>query len=208
MSEIEQQAEKILLFWFGRIEDTVLPSKNRNRIWFGGGDALDAEIKETFGDDLNKAILGEYDHWDENPRSTLALIVLLDQFSRNIHRGTPMSFTQDQKAMDVCVRGIERQYDHSISLIERSFFYMPFMHSESLDMQNTSMRAFKMLVDLSFPEARPVFENFYDYAGRHFKIIEKFGRYPSRNQILGRESTPEELSYMAEHGENPFGGQQ
>lgn len=204
MEQLEPRAAEIIDYWFGRVEETVMPTSNRNRIWFNGGRVVDDEIKEKFGDDFDKAVLGEYDHWDATPRGSLALVIILDQFSRNIHRDTPMAFTQDQKALDVCVRGIERQFDHAISLIERAFYYMPFMHSESIDMQQTSMRAYKMLVDLSFPEARPTFENFFEYAVKHFEIIEKYGRYPYRNTILGRESTPEEVEYIEKFG-NPFG---
>lgn len=203
---MDPRAEEILHFWFGRIEETVLPSQNRSRIWFNGGAEVDREIKTKFGEDLDKAILGEYQHWESSPRGALALIILLDQFSRNIHRGMPMAFTQDQKALDVCVRGVERQFDHEISLIERAFFYMPFMHSESLDMQTTSLRAFKMLVDLSFPEGRPMFENFFDFAMQHYEIVEKYGRFPHRNAILGRENTDAEAHFLARNPKNPFGG--
>lgn len=202
---MSERVDAILHYWFGRVEETVLPSSNRNRIWFSGSAEVDNEIREKFGADLDKAILGEYEHWDERPRSSLALILLLDQFSRNIHRGTPMAFTQDQKALDVCVRGIERQFDHEISLIERAFYYMPFMHSENRDMQTTSVRAFKMLVDLSFPESRPTFESFHEFAVKHYELIEKFGRYPHRNHILGRESTEEEREYLQQFQDNPFG---
>lgn len=196
----EQRIDDILAYWFGRIEDTVLPSENRSKIWFANNPDIDHEIKEKFGKDVEHAILDKYEHWEDNSRGTLALIILLDQFSRNIYRHTPMAFAQDLKALDLCVRGIERQYDHALSLIERAFFYMPLMHSENIDMQNTSVRAFKMLVDLSFPEARPTFENFFDFALKHYQVIERFGRYPSRNKILGRDSTKEELDYLKEGG--------
>lgn len=202
---MDPKVQEILKFWFGRVEETILPTQNRSKIWFGGGKELDDQIRERFGDDLDKAILGEYDHWDKDPRGSLALIIILDQFSRNIHRDMPMAYTQDQKALDVCVRGIERQYDHEVSLIERSFFYMPFMHSENLEMQTTSLRAFKMLVDLSFPEGRPIFENFYKYAISHYKVIERYGRFPSRNKVLGRDCAPDEIEYLKNIGDNPWG---
>lgn len=204
---MDKRAQEILDFWFGRIENTVLPSQNRTNIWFGGGEQVDTEIREKFGEDLDKAILGERKDWENEPRGSLALIIVFDQFSRNIHRGMPMAFTQDQKALDLCIRGIERQYDHEVSLIERAFFYMPLMHSESLEMQTTSVRAFKMLVDLSFPEARPLFQNFFEYSLKHYEVVEKFGRFPTRNSILGRESTKEELEYIEKNG-NEFSGEQ
>jgi uncharacterized protein (DUF924 family) len=200
--EQQQTIDKILHFWFGHIESTVLPTQNRTRIWFGATPEGDKEIIEHFKVDTEKAICADYDDWESDPRGSLALIILLDQFSRSIYRRTPMAFTQDQKALDVCVRGIERQYDHELSLIERAFFYMPLMHSENHEMQATSVRAFKMLVDLSFPEARATYENFFEYAMRHFEIVEKFGRFPHRNLIVGRTSTPEEEEFMKKSKES------
>lgn len=200
--EQQELIDKILHFWFGHIETTVLPTQNRTRIWFGATEEGDNQIIEQFKTDTEKAICGDYDIWESEPRGSLALIVVLDQFSRSIYRKTPMAFTQDQKGLDVCVRGIERQFDHELSLIERAFFYMPLMHSENREMQSTSVRAFKMLVDLSFPEARSTYESFFEYALRHFEIVEKFGRFPHRNTILGRESTPEEVEFLTKSKES------
>lgn len=188
--------DTVLHFWFGHVESTVLPTQNRTRIWFGATPEGDHEIIEKFKLTNEKALCGECDDWEDDARGSLALIVVLDQFSRSIYRKTPMAFTQDQKALDVCVRGIERQYDHELSLIERAFFYMPLMHSENAEMQATSVRAFKMLVDLSFPEARSTYESFFEYALRHYEIVERFGRFPHRNSIIGRESSKEEEEFL------------
>ena len=190
------RADEILNFWFGHIEETVLPTPNRQKIWFAPTPEIDEEIRQKFEDDLKKAIQGVYIPWEESARGSLALMILFDQFSRNVYRNTPNAFTQDQKALDLVLRGIEREYDHSLSLVERAFYYMPFMHSEVLEMQTTSVRAYKILVDLSFPEARPTFERFLDAAIQRFEIIKTFGRFPTRNQILSRQSTPQEMEYL------------
>src|SRR5262249_54736054 len=147
-------------------------------------------IKQKFYNDYIKAAQGDFIDWEQNPRSTLALIILFDQFSRHIYRNMPQSFEQDRKALDLCLRGIERQFDHMLSLMERVFFYFPLMHSENSEMQSLSLRAYEMLLTLSFQETRPIFEKFLDYAIRHHEIISRFGRFPYRNQILGRTSTP------------------
>ncbi len=191
-----ERVNEILKYWFGRVENTVLPTQNRVRIWFGANPETDAEIRKNFLHDLEMAITREYDFWEGSSRGDLALIIILDQFSRNIYRKTPMAYAQDQQALDVCVRGIERQNDHELSLIERAFFYMPLMHAENKEMQSTSVRAFKMLVDLSFPEARPTYESFFEYALRHYEVVDKFGRFPHRNAILGRNSTTEEERFL------------
>lgn len=194
--------DRILDFWFGHVESTLLPSEHRTQIWFSASEEADKEILENFKSETEQAICGNFDSWEKEPRGSLALIILLDQFSRSIYRKTPMAFTQDQKALDLCVRGIERQYDHELSLIERAFFYMPLMHSESTEMQSTSVRAFKMLVDLSFPEGRNLYESFFDYALRHYEVIERFGRFPHRNSIVGRKSTPEEEEFLTKNKES------
>lgn len=190
------RADAILTYWFGRVEGSTLPSKNRTHIWFGGDKDVDEEIRENFADDLEKATGGAYTPWEDEARLCLTLIILFDQFSRNVFRGSGRAFENDQTALDLCLKGIEKQYDHDLSLIERAFFYMPLMHSEDLEMQTTSVRAFKILVDLSFPETRSMFQNFLDFALKHYEVIKDFGRFPTRNELLGRVSMDAELDYL------------
>lgn len=102
------RSEEILAYWFGHVEDTILPSEHRTEIWFSGKKEVDAEIKIKFADDLKKAINNEHADWEKDSRSCLALIILLDQFSRNIYRDTPMAYAQDQKALDLCLSGIQK----------------------------------------------------------------------------------------------------
>jgi uncharacterized protein (DUF924 family) len=191
-----ERIETILHYWFGNAEKTTLPSEHRTWMWFSGDASLDDEIKTQFQGDLNKAIHGGYNHWKETPRGFLALIILLDQFSRHIYRHTPKAFEQDKKALQLCLEGVELSYDHQLSLIERVFFYFPLMHSESLEMQTLSVRAYQILAAIAFAETRPLFQQFLDYALGHSEHIQRFGRFPHRNQTLGRPSTEVELAFL------------
>jgi uncharacterized protein (DUF924 family) len=195
-----ERSEDILHYWFGNVEETTLPSKEREQIWFGGDEATDKEIKDKFYPDFMKSINGGFDDWCETPRGCLAVIIMLDQFSRHIYRGTGKAFEQDHRALQHCLAGIDQQHDHMLSLIERVFFYFPLMHSENAEMQSLSLRAYEMLVTLSFPEVRPVYEKFLDYAIKHNEIISRFGRFPYRNERLGRKSTPQEEEFLKNTG--------
>lgn len=195
-----EKIETILHYWFGNAEKTALPSEHRIWIWFSGDPSLDTEIKDLFQEDLLKAEGGDYEHWQQTPRGSLALIVLLDQFSRHIYRNTPKAFEQDSKALHACLQGVEASYDHQLSLIERVFFYLPLMHSESPEMQILSVRAYQILAAIAFSETRPLFERFLDYAIRHHDHIVRFGRFPYRNEILGRTSTEAELLFLKTAG--------
>lgn len=197
-----EHTEEILKFWFGRIEETMLPTPNRTRIWFSDDQDIDNEIRQKFSKDIENAILGHYAELEDSARGVLTLIILYDQFSRKIYRGTPLAYAQDHRALDLCLRGIERQFDHSISLIERAFFYFPLMRSENAEMQATAVRAYKILVDLSFMEVRTIFEHFLELALTRFDVIKRFGRFPERNDILNRVSSEEELKYLKEECNN------
>ncbi len=188
--------DDILHYWFGHVEDTGVPTKHRAEVWFGNQPAIDQEIKTQFEGVLQDAIARKLDHWKEHPRSLLALIIVLDQFSRHIYRETPAAFEQDPQALDLCLKGIKHKFDHEISLIERAFIYMPLMHSEDLQMQLSSVKVFKMLADLSFPETHEIFFQFLTYAVKHYEVIKAYGRFPQRNAILGRESTADERRFL------------
>lgn len=191
----KQRVEEILTFWFGKVDENVFPSENRTHIWFDDDSSVDNDIRSQFSRDLEKATLGEYSKWENNARSSLALIILFDQFTRHIYRDTPLAYAQDHRALDLCLKGIERQFDHTITLIERAFFYFPLMHSENIEIQATSIRAYKILVDLSFSEAKGIFENFLEQALRNLDIIKRFNRFPDRNAALGRTSTKQEIEF-------------
>jgi uncharacterized protein (DUF924 family) len=191
-----ERVEEILSYWFGSADESALPSPQRTHLWFSNDIDVDNEIRSKFSLDLEKAVLGDYKEWEDSARSSLAMIILLDQFSRRIYRDTPLAYAQDHRVLDLSLRGIERQFDHVITLISRTFYYYPLMHSENVEIQATSIRAYKILLDLSFPEAKGIFENFLDYALKHFDVIKRFGRFPERNKALGRISTKEEIKYL------------
>lgn len=193
-----EHVDKILKFWFGRVEDTIVPTEHRARIWFGEDPTVDEEIRDLFSHDLEKAMTGEYDGWQQNPRGQLALIIVYDQFSRHIHRNSPLAFSQDLKALDICTSGIQNESEHHLSLIERVFYYFPLLHSEEIVFQEQGIRAYQLLADLAFSETRVIYDSFVKFAHHHHSIIRRFGRFPQRNSVLGRESTSEELSYLKE----------
>ena len=193
-----ERAEEINKFWLGRVEQTIIPSEHRARIWFGEDPQTDVEIKQLFSEDLQKAITGEYDSWEEKPRGQLALVLLLDQFSRHIYRDTVQAFSQDPKSLTICLHGMSLEADHSLSLIERVFYYFPLLHSENIHHQEQSVRAYQLLSELAFSETKIIYDSFLRFAHHHYNVIQKFNRFPQRNKVLNRESTPEELVYLRE----------
>lgn len=171
-------------------------------MWWAKDRKTDEYIRRNFESDLTDAGEGRLREWEETPRGTLALIILLDQFSRNIYRDTPRAFSQDTQALEAAVNGVEKGFDMGLHPVMRVFFYMPFMHSEDLEMQKRSTALFGSLERefTSPPELARVLSTNRDYAERHYAIIKRFGRYPHRNKILGRESTPEEIEFLKEPG--------
>ncbi len=181
MSEIND----VLGFWFERLA----PEQ-----WFEKDAALDDEIRAHFGALYRRAAAGGRDDWRETPEGTLALVIVLDQFPRNMFRESAKTYAADAKALDVARRAVERDFDLKLPEVRRRFLYLPFEHSESLEDQRTSVRLVR---------ERGGNELAIDYAERHLKVIERFGRFPHRNEILGRESTEEEAEFLAS-GDGPF----
>ncbi|MGE0119407.1 MAG: DUF924 family protein [Dongiaceae bacterium] len=180
---------EILEFWF---------SERARPLWFEKDPAFDAEIRRRFGTTLEAARGGLLDGWAETPESGLALVVLLDQFSRNVHRGTPRAFAGDARARATASRAVERGFDRRIPLERRMFFYLPFEHSEEPADQARAAALFRRWADEHDGPAREEALEQVRYVLRHQEIIERFRRFPHRNQILSRESTPEELAFLAE----------
>lgn len=194
---MSNRIEDILQFWFGAFPTPYSADVAKADMWFKNGLAYDSEIFITFGADYDKAINGELDHWIDSYRGRLALIILLDQFSRHIHRGAAESFAQDEKAQALCIDGIAAADDGRCHAIERSFFYLPLEHAEDIEKQELSLRAYEQLVRDVPDEYRKTFEITLSYARSHHFVIEKFGRFPELNEILGRQSTQEELEFIA-----------
>lgn len=173
--------EAVLAFWFQELEP---------KQWWVADPALDAQIRERFGDTLSRAARGELSDWRESAQGRLAEIIVLDQFSRNIYRGTPAAFAQDAVALVLAQEAIRAGAPAALSPIQRNFLYMPFMHSESPRVHQWAEALFR---------DNGLAEN-YRYELRHKEIIDRFGRYPHRNAILGRDSTPEELAFLEQPG--------
>ena len=193
----------ILFFWFGPRPYTAARVQQHSRIWFGEPDApelipqTDELIRERYGELTLAAARGALSAWESSPRRRLALIVLLDQFSRNIYRGSARAYAQDLQALSLTVSGMQLGADATLDPVERLFFYMPLMHAESLDVQEESVAAFRRLVEEAPAELRRTFESNLQYAIQHRGIIARFGRFPLRNRVLGRESTPDEVEWLA-----------
>ena len=172
-------------------------------MWFKNGAAYDTEIFIKFGVDYDKAINGELDHWIDSYRGRLALIILLDQFSRHIHRNTVLAFAQDKKAQDLCIDGIGAGDDCKCHAVERSFFYLPLEHAEDMGKQNLCVKAYtQLLQDVPELYQKPFAMNL-EFAKKHHFVIEKFGRFPELNEILERTSSAEEIEFIAS-GEYSF----
>ncbi|SFH36915.1 DUF924 family protein [Modicisalibacter xianhensis] len=177
----ETTAQTILQFWFEALEP---------RQWFAKDEALDAEITERFSAVLQAAIAGEFWTWRRSPQGRLAEILVLDQFSRNIHRGSIQAFAQDPQALVLAQEAVMAGADRHLDVRQRAFLYMPYMHSESLLIHEEALRLFD----------QPGLEDNLDFEHRHRAILERFGRYPHRNALLGRPSTAEEQAFLEQPG--------
>lgn len=203
--EDQLRIEKILSFWFREQQLSAPQIDRRMDIWFGEDAAFDQEIEKEFADDIEQASSGKLAHWAEEPRGRLALILLLDQFRRNIYRGTAKAFEKDPIALKLCVEGAIAKKDQSLTPVERVFFYMPLQHAESRKVQAKSVALYNKLSEAVSPTYQETFSTVAQFAELHHDIIEQFGRFPHRNELLGRKNTPEEDEYLA--GDSPDFGQ-
>ena len=192
--------DTILTYWFGASPDTAALAKDRADLWWSKNAAFDSEIRERFESTVQSAGDGHLDPWLAEPRGRLALIILTDQFPRNIYRDSPRAFAFDANALEWSLAGIEQGHDRLLRPIERVFFYLPLEHSERLEHQERSVRLFGELVPLVGREQQENFEQYLNLAVRHRDIVARYGRFPHRNRILGRPSTPEELSFLSQPG--------
>lgn len=183
--------EQILNYWFGEA-----PLAPRGRLWWSGGPNVDEDIRDRFLDNVEVALVGHLDHWADEPETALALVLLLDQFTRNIFRGTERAFSGDHRALNVTLAGIARGFDDRLHPLQASFFYMPLEHAESMQRQDQCVERFEHLLERSAPEYHDYLSGNLDYARDHRTVIERFGRFPHRNRVLDRTSTPEEVAYL------------
>lgn len=194
--------EQILSFWFANALESSEAAKAQGKLWFGRSEAFDAAIRERFGDLPERAARGEFETWRSAPRSALALVLLLDQFPRNLFRDSPRAFEFDAKAREVALGAIANGFDAALHPLEAVFLYLPFEHVEDLELQNRSVELFEKLCRQAPDSMKAEFEEFADYARRHREVIRRFGRFPHRNSVLGREPTIAESAYLASGGES------
>ena len=194
-------AAAVLSFWFGDERDPIdglAALERRGAKWFYGGPEVDREIAARFGTDLEHARRGELDGWAEVPRDRLALIILLDQFSRNVFRGTPLAYAQDSAAQRLAVSGLEASMDKDLPLHERVFFARPLSHAEDPGLQERGLAYAERVTNEAPPTVRPFYERGLAIVRKHHDVVVRFARFPTRNGMLGRASTPQEITYLEE----------
>lgn len=195
--------DEILEFWFGKgvheLDDPTIAGR-QSGLWWGKSEATDNEIRHRFEPQVQAAGAGKLDEWKASPEGWLALILLLDQFPRNIYRDTSAMFRFDDQARALCVEGVETGIDARLRPIQRVFFYLPLEHAESIDDQAWCVDLMRGLVHEVEEDRKPLFEDFVSYAEAHKRIIDRFGRFPHRNEILGRDSSDEEIEFLSQPG--------
>ncbi|WEN15975.1 DUF924 domain-containing protein [Rhodanobacter sp. AS-Z3] len=184
-------AQDVLAFWF---DDENTPH------WFAADSAFDARIRQRFGASVVEAFAGKLDGWTATSSGWLALLILLDQFPRNLYRHDPRSWSADAVAQRVALSGLARGDDRQLPAIQRVFAYLPLEHAENHALQQRSVELFEVLSAQAPEDVQAQFAGFLDYARRHRAVIERFGRFPHRNAVLGRASTAEEVAYLAQPG--------
>ena len=209
------EALKVREFWFGKSLTGPLPGqgelgsqtlalKRRVEVWFEQNPQVVAQqdefIRTHFQSLVELAVQGELDAWADSPRRRLSLIIVLDQFPRQLYRGTAQAFAYDPAALALTLSGMQLAADGALNIVERLFFYMPLQHAEATEVQDESVSAFKRLVAESPAELRSTFEDSLEWAVKHRELIRQFGRFPHRNKILGRKNTPEEEAYFKKGG--------
>ena len=196
----EHDHRLILDFWLGESLDDFQIIEQKSSLWWRKDDELDREIESTFSAALESLIARQLTAWKQDAESLLAMIILADQFSRNIYRNNEKAFAQDDLALALTLEGLESRIDLKLGTVQRIFFYLPLEHSESMAMQDRSVEMFEQLYDSSAENIRQKMKGNLDYAISHREVIEKFGRFPHRNAILGRESSSEEIEYLKQPG--------
>jgi uncharacterized protein (DUF924 family) len=190
--------EEVLGYWFGEEEASAAYQKEKSALWFGGAPSNDHEIREKFTALVEEAAAGHLRDWEQRPRSALALVILLDQFPLNIYRDKARSYELCDLALPIALRAIDRHFDDELTPTEASFLYLPLEHAEDLALQERCVKLYAALLERTEGEFwRKWIQGNYDYAVRHLKVVEQFGRFPHRNEALGRTSTPAELAFLA-----------
>lgn len=192
--------QAVLEFWFGRPDTATGISVRQGHLWFGKSQANDRAVSEQFSATLSAAAAGQLDHWADTPSGRLALIIVLDQFPHHVHRDTPLAFATDARALALTREALAAREDTQLTPIERVFLYLPLEHAESNDMQALSVSLYEQLLAEVPENERGLFADFLKYARSHRDVVARFGRFPHRNAILGRPSTPDEIEFLQQPG--------
>jgi uncharacterized protein (DUF924 family) len=187
---------EVLDFWLGDGVEKEWPTQDLNKRWFSGGAELDAEISERFGTDVEAAVSGGLQDWEQPALNRLALVILLDQFTRNVFRGKGQAFAGDARAQQLVLAALADGLDLQLSWAGRLFLYMPLMHAESLALQDECVARFTRLQADAPESLKQRFQSNIDFAHQHRDIIARFGRFPYRNAALGRLDTAEEADFL------------
>ena len=193
MIALPPDAQAVLDFWFGPADDADHALSRPQ--WFRKDDAFDAQIADRFGGLIEAALIGGLDEWRDTALGSVALLLLLDQFTRNSFRGQAKSFAGDARALSVAQALVQAGHGRELTGVQRQFVYLPFEHAEDLAMQAESLRLFAEL-----ERDHPALKGLLDWAQRHQVIVARFGRFPHRNAALGRTSTADELAFLATPG--------
>jgi uncharacterized protein (DUF924 family) len=199
----DQPWSKLLQTWFGDTPTDSSSIQHRKSWWFSADEKRDAGLSEQFGELVDSCAQGRMYHWLKEPEGRLALVIALDQLPRNLFRGTPRAFQYDSYTTALCLAAARTGEDRKLKPIQRVFLYMPLEHFEDLQAQNAGVSLYSQLVEEN-PDC-PAFEGFLSYARLHRDIVARFGRFPHRNRVLNRESTLDEIEYLA--GDAPTFGQ-
>ncbi|MEJ2178334.1 MAG: DUF924 domain-containing protein [Gammaproteobacteria bacterium] len=198
--KMNETIDSILTYWFGTCPSAREISEQKKSLWWGKDEQVDQEISQRFRPVIESVANSELDHWRESANGLLASIICTDQFPRNVFRGNAKSFAFDPVALVLAQQAVATHADLELTPIHRVFVYLPFEHSEDMAMQNQSLELFNKLHDEVQIEDKELFSGYVDFARRHLQIIKRFGRFPHRNEVLGRDSTQEELEFLAEPG--------
>lgn len=199
LARMDGLIDEVLRFWFGDAPATTTEDYGKQmKRWFMGGAALDAEIQQRFGALVERALAGELEGWARTPRGRLALILLLDQFTRSIYRDDPRTYAGDAAAQRLAAAALDGDDARQLPVHERHFLIMPFIHAEDLAMQERGVAEMAKLVAEAAPFQRPVLAMGTEQTAKYREIIARFGRFPHRNAILGRTSTPDEVTFLAD----------
>jgi uncharacterized protein (DUF924 family) len=187
--------DDVLEFWLGKPGD---PPLAKEKTWWKKDEAFDQQIRDRFQATLERAVAGELASWRETPKGRLALVILFDQFSRNMFRGTPRAFAQDSLAQDVAAQALDAGDDDTLPPVAASFLYMPFMHAENVAGQDRCVAGYEKMLASCPADVKAMAEHSLKYAHLHRDIVVRFGRFPHRNAILERPSTPEEAHFLTQ----------